>query len=160
MRRRGHAIVALAAFLATLAPAVSLTAGAPGPRAARPAPGATLYRLTTRGHLLNGARVRGQRFGINDVREIIVETRWWYLTSDRIERVKLITPGGHVYQEWANPPLPAPDRRGRTPAVGTTRIAVAGTLITRHALTGTWRVEVWLDGDTNPRAVRLLSFTR
>ncbi|MBI2218850.1 MAG: hypothetical protein HYU51_16310 [Candidatus Rokubacteria bacterium] len=159
MRRRGRALLAVAALLATLMPAVSATAGAPA-RPARPAREAMLYRLTAQGHFASGARVRGHRFRINDVREIIVETQWWYLTSDRTERVKLITQEGHVYQEWENTLAPAPGRRGRTQAAGTTRIPVAGTSITRHALTGRWRLEVWLDGDSQPRAVRPLSLTR
>lgn len=158
MTPRGRAIVAVAALVVSLMHAGFATAAAP--RQARPPREATLSRLTTQGHLASGARIRGQRFRINDVQEIIVETEWVYLMSDRTERVKLITPDGHVYQEWEHPLTPALARRGRMQASGTTRIPVAGTWIARHALTGTWRIEVWLDGDADPRAVRLLSLTR
>jgi len=112
-------------------------------------------------------------FSVNDVRELYIYSVHTALFGEHRELRRFYAPSGELYYEKLvaystdlTEPVPfleavavprskqiaavSPDRDGRL--FVSDIFPVAGTWISDRAMTGTWRVEVYLDGATQPTA--------
>ncbi|MBK8479828.1 MAG: hypothetical protein IPL40_01415 [Proteobacteria bacterium] len=128
-------------------------------------PNAVVFSGTQK--LCSAAECSTTRYGIDSVRELHVYGLWKGVSGDHIELRKYYSPDGSLYYQklvaFSTDPAHADKPFAPTadlPHTGTVQLAptnptgqrvvwdylpVGGTWITQHGMTGTWRVEVYLD---------------
>lgn len=95
-------------------------------------------------------------FTVTEVRDLFVFVAWQGVSGLHAQELRFVLPDGNLYQnkttkftaETGSTPIPdvqiAKLSQGEPTVVSA--LPVGGTFITQHFLTGTWAVEVYLDG--------------
>lgn len=100
-------------------------------------------------------RTKIDQFDLDGVRDLFVFTAWKNVQGEHTQRVRLLLPDGNLYQAsetkfttQAGSTTPGVQLavRSRDDYAVSLPLAVAGTHITQRSLSGTWTVEVYLDG--------------
>lgn len=111
------------------------------------------------GHLDDGTQQRGVQFEGVRVNDVEIVVHWSYLEQSHTQRVLLYSPDGNLYQTRMTAVSPM-DQHTELPSVVTTPLPVAGSWISNFGLYGTWRVEVYLDEDTDPSLAQTFILSR
>jgi hypothetical protein len=95
-------------------------------------------------------------FELDKIRDLFIFVAWREVRGEHSQELRFILPDGNLYQKvparFTTTALSAPSldiqtaRRSRGEPTVISTLPVAGTLITQHSLTGTWQVQVYLDG--------------
>ncbi len=115
-------------------------------------PAATLFFCTT-----NDVQCRTSitDFDLDAVRDLFVFAAWRNLSGEHTQQLRFVLPDGNTYQAMetkftvdatstdTNVQVAARSREEKATSVA---FAVAGTHITQRSLSGTWTVELYLDG--------------
>lgn len=124
--------------------------------AARPAParapGGTIFFCTS-----NDVQCRTSitAFDLDSVRDLFVFAAWRNVSGEHTQRLRFVLPDGNTYQvvetrfttaESAADTAVRVAVTSREEKAVATPFAVAGTHITQRSLSGTWTVELYLDG--------------
>ncbi|MBI3030220.1 MAG: hypothetical protein HYY64_11975 [Candidatus Rokubacteria bacterium] len=86
----------------------------------------------------DGSQSGGTQFSAASVRDLWILVAWQSLSGTHSQRLDLYAPDGSLYQRLS---------AQFTGSSAEVRLPVGGTWITQHFLFGTWRVDVFLDGD-------------
>lgn len=149
-------------------PAASADPGAAGQPGATAAANAIVLSPTQK--LCSAAECSTTRYSIESLRELHVYGLWKGLSGDHVELRKYYSPDGSLYYQKLVAFSTDPASAGKPfepsadlPHTATVQLAqsnptgqrvvwdylpVGGTWITQHGITGTWRVEVYLDRAT------------
>jgi hypothetical protein len=101
-------------------------------------------------------RTELNQFRLDELRDLVMFVAWQRVTGEHTQQVRFILPDGNVYQvmETKFTTLARgarPGVQGALPSRGeravSTVLPVAGTHIAQRTLSGTWTVEVLLDGE-------------
>lgn len=110
-------------------------------------------------------------FEIDKLRDLFIFVAWREVRGEHSQELRLFLPDGNLYQKLPRvrfttlaSSVSSPDvqtaRRSRGEPTVITALPVAGTLITQHSLVGTWRVQVYLDGELVNEASFILRLPR
>lgn len=144
----------------------------PAPTGGTPAAAPAEHRLVFSSAPVNPLSEPGSNtFALTSLRELLVYSVWNGLTGMHVERRRFIAPNGDAYYEKLiafstdisvaipyEPIVSIPhsavvmpvstDQDGKFQVLD--YLGVAGTWISQHSLTGTWRLEVFLDSSATP----------
>ena len=142
----------LAAFVLLSQPAVSGRKGEKRQHRGDRSPQAEVFFCETPNV---ACRTKIDEFEIDGTRDLFIFVAWRGVRGAHAQELRLILPDGNHYQTLAThfttePTAPSSEiqvaKRSRGEPTVVSALAVGGTFITQHMLSGTWGAKVYLDG--------------